>query len=110
MQAGLKILCRIFAAMETEEVVTLVVEQRIIASLFLKRDVIVDFYLPKNIAHPGSLHLLLINDGQDLVTMNFTVMFDALNRSGQLQPLLCVGIHAGGDRKMEYGTARDSGF
>ena len=48
----------------------------------------------------------MINDGQDLVTMNFTAMFDALNWSGQLQPLLCVGIHAGEDRKMEYGTAK----
>ena len=89
-----------------EELPCLVVEQIAFASQRLKRHVIVDFYLPKNIDDPGSLSLLLINDGQNLEEMKFSTMVDALLQSGQISPVLCVGIHAGKDRKNEYGTAK----
>jgi predicted alpha/beta superfamily hydrolase len=46
------------------------------------------------------MHLLLVNDGQDLSEMKFLHMLDSL----ELQPLFCVGIHANKDRKNEYGT------
>ena len=46
------------------------------------------------------MHLLLINDGQDLSEMKFGAMLEAL----PLQPVFCVGIHANKDRRMEYGT------
>ncbi|MGZ5286555.1 MAG: alpha/beta hydrolase [Flavisolibacter sp.] len=90
--------------MVTDDLQNLVVEQRAIASRFLKRYVIVDFYLPKN-APPGKLSLLLINDGQDLDEMPFAGMMDEMLESGQVQPVLCAGIHAGKERKLEYGTA-----
>ena len=96
----------IFGRMVTEELANLIVEQKTIASSFLNRYVIVDFYLPKNITHPSELSLLLINDGQNLDEMNFSLMLDQQLDSHQLAPLLCVGIHAGKDRKNEYGTAR----
>lgn len=79
-------------------------EQKIIESKFLKRTVTVDFYLPKNI-HPAHLSLLLINDGQNLAEMQFDEMLDNLIESNQIKPVLSVGIHAGEDRKNEYGTA-----
>lgn len=78
-------------------------QQKIIRSVYLKRDVIVDFYLPKNYV-PNELSLLLINDGQDLPQMDFSLILDQLLISSHITPVLCVGIHAG-DRFLEYGTA-----
>jgi enterochelin esterase-like enzyme len=91
--------------MVTEELPCLIVEQQAIASSYLKRYVIADFYLPKNITDPANLSLLLINDGQNLDEMNFAGMLDQLMASKQIAPLVCIGIHAGKDRKHEYGTA-----
>jgi len=81
-------------------------EQKIIASSFLDREVIVDFYLPKNINDPKGLSLLLINDGQDLPKMRFDKMLNELIFNNQIRPLVCVGIHAGKERRVEYGTAK----
>src|SRR4051812_15879076 len=83
----------------------LVVEQKQIASVCLKRTVTVDFYLPENI-DPADLSLLLINDGQNLAEMNFTELLGGLIASQQITPVFCAGIHAGKDRKNEYGTAK----
>lgn len=88
-----------------EELSNIIVEQKAIASHFLKRYVIVDFYLPKNIAIPSELSLLLINDGQNLDEMPFSKLYNELLASNHVEALLCVGIHAGKDRKNEYGTA-----
>lgn len=90
--------------MQIEKLSNLVVEQRVIASTFLKRRVIVDCYMPKNANTPNDLSLLLINDGQDLAEMNFPAMLDQLLQANEISPLFCVGIHAGKDRKNEYGT------
>jgi iron(III)-enterobactin esterase len=82
------------------------IEQKTIASGFLKRHVIIDCYLPKNVSSPNELSLLLINDGQDLEEMRFSSMLNQMLEANEIGPLLCVGIHAGKDRKNEYGTAK----
>lgn len=75
----------------------------------LERKVLVDCYLP-----PGGVNrqtiLLLINDGQDLLTMNFSKILDQLYDNKVISNLLCVGIHCGRDRKNEYGTARSMDY
>lgn len=91
--------------MELAEAMSVVVESMQLPSQFLKRPVTVDFYLPTAVPHPAALSLLLINDGQDLPVMQFSNMLHNLMKNGRLQPVLCVGIHAGLERKMEYGTA-----
>jgi enterochelin esterase-like enzyme len=70
----------------------------------LGRSVVADFYLP---AHTGNapIPVLLLNDGQDLGRMKFTAILDQLYGSDAIQPVLCIGIHAGPQRKLEYGTA-----
>ena len=91
--------------MKTEIVKSIVVERSIIHSGFLAREVIIDFYHPAHLIAGTPLHLLLINDGQDLVSMGFEeVLGDATEVEG-IEPLLCVGIHASADRRAEYGTA-----
>jgi enterochelin esterase-like enzyme len=89
-----------------EEFSNLRLEQKAIASKFLKRQVIVGFYLPKNVSSPNHLSLLLINDGQDLDEMKFPVFLNQMLEANEIQQVLCVGIHAGKDRKNEYGTAK----
>lgn len=92
--------------MRTVELTGMVVEQRAIISKFLERTIIIDLYLPRHVVSTSDMSLLLINDGQDLLKMNFASILDRLQATSQLSPLLCVGIHAGADRKNEYGTAR----
>jgi enterochelin esterase-like enzyme len=86
------------------------VEQNIIESNFLERSVQADVYFPANIAHPENLSLLLINDGQDLPKMPFEEILDTLIAENIIEPLVCVGIHCGPERKMEYGIAAQKDY
>ncbi|MEO6684226.1 MAG: alpha/beta hydrolase-fold protein [Ginsengibacter sp.] len=82
---------------------TTIIDSHILPSEFLKRNVIIDFYFPPGKSfHANEVSLLLINDGQDLITMNFQKILDKLCDS--ISPIICVGIHCGPDRKNEYGT------
>ncbi len=96
----------IFGAMTKEDTAGIIIENYVIKSTYLKRDVIIDFYLPLNVTAPTDISLLLINDGQDLVTMNFDKILENLYQQNAIAPLLCVGIHCGADRKNEYATAK----
>ncbi len=84
---------------------TMIIERKVIYSKHLKRDVLIDAYLPLNILNPSQLSLLLINDGQDLVRMPFEEIIKPLISSKTIAPVLCIGIHCSADRKMEYGIA-----
>lgn len=81
-----------------------VIESHRIKSRFLKRTVTVDLYFPPKKVPSHEMSLLLINDGQDLVTMDFFRILDDLYKTDKIEPLLCVGIHCGADRRNEYGT------
>ena len=87
-----------------------VVEQHIIKSQYLERNVQVDAYLPVNISNPETLSLLLINDGQDLPKMPFDKILDQLYINHEIEPLICIGIHCGPERKREYGTAYSADY
>lgn len=95
----------IFGLMLLNELSTILVEQKALTSHFLKRYVIVDVYLPKNVASPASLSLLILNDGQSLDEMPFAPLLNGLLESSQVAPLLCVGVHCNKDRIDEYATA-----
>lgn len=92
--------------MHKEKAATTIVENHVLLSYYLKREVKVDCYLPANVPVPGGMSLLLINDGQDLVTMQFENILDKLYAESEIAPLFCVGIHCSADRKNEYGTAK----
>ncbi|HEX5654844.1 MAG TPA: alpha/beta hydrolase-fold protein [Chitinophagaceae bacterium] len=78
-------------------------ENHIIVSEWLLRDVQVDFYLPRHVS--GPLSLVLINDGQSMKEMYFGSLLEDLYMQKAIQPLFCVAIHAGPERRMEYGIA-----
>ncbi len=88
--------------METVKPATILIENHILFSLFLDRDVILNCYLPTNVLHHSDISLLLINDGQNLSEMDFeNILEENIDVS---TPLLCIGIHCSKDRKNEYGT------
>lgn len=72
-------------------------------SRHLGRPVVIDCYGNALGQVPEKMSLLLINDGQDLASMDFESVLKSTTRQHFLQPLLCVGIHCGPDRKNEYG-------
>lgn len=80
-------------------------ESALLESTHLQRSVTVDFYLPVNVQYPEGMSLLLINDGQDMDKAGLENMLEELYEEKAIRPVLCVGIHAGEERKMEYGTA-----
>jgi enterochelin esterase-like enzyme len=96
--------------MVSESFKTIRITRYKIYSTFLQREVTIDLYLPDGVSGQQGVSLLLINDGQNLEEMNFGALHDRLLTSKKLQPLVCAGIHAGEDRKNEYGTARQPDF
>lgn len=91
-----------------------VVEAHNLLSKELEREVVIDIYLPADDNIPTALSWLLINDGQDLRQMpaapgvaekGFQYILEQLYADNAIAPLFCVGIHAGTDRKNEYGTS-----
>jgi enterochelin esterase-like enzyme len=85
------------------------VVEHVVDSVKLGREVRVDFYYPEARAH-APLSLLLINDGQDLPKMDFQSILDGLYAKGAIRPILCVGVHCGPERRMEYGTAEQADY
>ena len=96
----------IFDAMLREKTRNILRESMSLRSVPLGREVQVDCYLPVGMPPDfAEVSLLLFNDGQDLDRMGLAAILTDLYDRGCLRPLLCIGIHAGADRKMEYGTA-----
>ena len=81
------------------------VQNVILHSTHLERDVRIDFYTPPLRSDSEQISLLIINDGQDLPKFHFDQMLARLYEQKEIEPILCVGIHCSADRKMEYGTA-----
>ena len=93
------------AFMIIQNITDIITDKYILSSTFLKRDVIVDCYYSEDYFNHPFISLLLVNDGQDLRTMEFEKILDTVYSSGKIEPVFCVGIHCSGDRKNEYGTA-----
>lgn len=90
--------------METEKAEGIVTESHVLLSSYLDREVKLDIYFPANVLNMPDISLLLINDGQNLSEMRFENILEELYQNDSIEPLLCVGIHCGKDRKNEYGT------
>lgn len=85
-------------------------ETSVVYSEYLERDVTINIYLPSKIHYLDQVSLVLFNDGQDLIKMGFEELFSELLTTGNIEPIVCVGIHCGPERKMEYGTAYSADF
>ncbi|MBS1639244.1 MAG: esterase [Bacteroidetes bacterium] len=89
---------------------SITIQQQTIVSKYLEREVIFDAYVPKNINSSEQLSLLLINDGQDLPKMPFDEILNTLISTNEIEPVFCIGIYCGEERKREYGTAYSADF
>jgi enterochelin esterase-like enzyme len=96
--------------MHREKSLSILVEEKEITSELLNREVKIDVYLPTHVKHPEQMSLLLINDGQDLPKMPFEEILEDLYYYQDIEPLICVGIHCGPERKMEYGVAKQADY
>ena len=72
------------------------------SSLFLKRIITIDIYGQFLVGSNNHADILVINDGQDLISMEFPAILKCYRPS---YPIIIVGLHAGEDRKQEYGVA-----
>lgn len=90
--------------------ISTLVENCSLHSVFLQREVTVDFYLPKASRDIGLINLLLINDGQLMEEMGLSQILENFYYSNDVVPVICVAIHAGTDRKQEYGIASQTDY
>jgi enterochelin esterase-like enzyme len=95
--------------MQTETSPGLLVETVTLPSEPLDRTVTINFYLP-SVVPDQPISLLLVNDGQDLEAMGFDKMLGYLLQSGEIEPILVVGIHCGEERSQEYGMIAGPDF
>jgi enterochelin esterase-like enzyme len=91
--------------MKTEQTEEVMVETIELQSELLNRTVRIDFYQSGVGNAGGDFSLLLMNDGQDFVKMEFEKLFDMFNEKQLISPLLVAGIHCGPDRVNEYGMS-----
>lgn len=91
--------------MQSVKVSGILVENTVLNSEHLQRDVTIDFFLPKNVIDPSAMSLLLINDGQNMEELGLKTILSGLYKENTIRPLLCVAIHTNKDRKREYGVA-----
>jgi enterochelin esterase-like enzyme len=76
----------------------------------LNRTVTINIYGGPQVAALKDCSLLLFNDGQDIEAMGFDKMLQYLQETDAIDPLLCVGIHAGEERLLEYGMISTPDF
>jgi enterochelin esterase-like enzyme len=84
---------------------SILTENAIVPSQFLRRDVQIYFFLPRDVGHLANTSLLLINDGQNMNELGLENILENLYSEGQIKPIVIAAIHAGSSRKIEYGTA-----
>lgn len=82
---------------------------RTLNSSFLERAVRFDLYQPAR-ALTDRCPILLVNDGQDLISMSFEAIIGSLWAEQMIGQVLVVAIHAGVDRRMEYGTTDEPDY
>ena len=95
----------IFEAMEIQQTRSVLHDTVAWDSEALERTIQIDCFFPAMPWAAGELSLLLINDGQDMANLDLAGILEKLYAADEIRPLLCVAMHAGEDRKQEYGTA-----
>lgn len=76
-----------------------------IQSVYLRRTVELEVYVPENISGTQRIHLLLLNDGQDAGALNLEETLDVLYQQHSIQPLILAAVKASDERLLEYGVA-----
>ena len=96
--------------MRTIDKCSILEEKYTLQSVFLQREVEVDFYLPPLLNEAVPYTLLLINDGQLMNEMGLAPILEYFSCQKQMSTVVCVAIHAGKEREMEYGIAAQADY
>jgi enterochelin esterase-like enzyme len=96
--------------MHEDKTTALLTEELTISSTILEHAVTISCFLPRDVEYPEEMDLLLINDGQNMEELGLAAMLDELIGNNDIEPLVCVAIHTGAERKAEYGTARSADY
>ena len=86
------------------------VENLGLSSISLKREVELVLYQPSELVPSANNFILLVNDGQDLISMAFEKILSAFFQNAPTLNLLVVGIKAGSNRVMEYGMEKTADY
>jgi enterochelin esterase-like enzyme len=81
------------------------VENTVLESVRLNREILVDLYLPAHTPVTSETSLLLINDGQNMKELGLAEILSEKISADYSSGLLAVAIHANSNRKREYGVA-----
>ncbi|MES2828354.1 MAG: alpha/beta hydrolase-fold protein [Bacteroidota bacterium] len=79
--------------------------EHILKSVYLKREVELNIYLPIGLLGNECLNLLLLNDGQDAEELQLHETMNELYRKGKIGATAAVAIKASVDRLQEYGVS-----
>ncbi|WP_295666708.1 alpha/beta hydrolase-fold protein [uncultured Mucilaginibacter sp.] len=82
----------------------------IIRSEHLKRNVTCTLLIPEETEFVEPMNLLLLNDGQEIESLELKETLEELTNSQRIKPTLVVAIHADENRLHEYGTAGKPDF
>ncbi|HEY2722263.1 MAG TPA: alpha/beta hydrolase-fold protein [Chitinophagaceae bacterium] len=96
--------------MQAANASAILIENIITHSKFLQREVKIDFYFPNNLRALTEVNLLLINDGQNMKELGLVNILESLQEKNHIHPIICVAIHAGQQRKTEYGIAMQADY
>lgn len=84
--------------------------ESVLNSVYLKRAVALEFFIPENLLGNERLSLLLINDGQDTEGLGLQETLNSLYHNHKIEPIVAVAIRAAQDRVQEYGVAGHPDF
>ncbi|RZK73664.1 MAG: esterase family protein [Pedobacter sp.] len=84
--------------------------QHNLKSVYLKREVELEIFLPENLLGNERLNLLLLNDGQDAGDLQLQDTLAHLYHKGKTGAVAVVAIRASEDRIQEYGVAGNPDF
>ncbi len=96
--------------MQMEKCVSVKLAGHELHSEFLNRQVKLDFYASSKAIGSSPVSILLVNDGQDLRSMDFKSVLESVEMEVELKPLVIIGIHCGPDRIQEYGIVSQPDF
>jgi len=93
------------------EIEMTIIEDKItIDSALLGREVICDVLMPEDTNTNQPLHLLLLNDGQEIEALQLKQTLQNLYDNNSIAPVVIVAIHANEERLQEYGVANKPDF
>jgi enterochelin esterase family protein len=93
------------------EIEMTIIEDKItIDSALLGREVICDVLMPEYADTIQPIHLLLLNDGQEIEGLQLKQTLKTLYDNNSIAPVVIVAIHAGEERLQEYGVANRPDF